>query len=88
MNRDDRNLSRYERESLILSPHQILKEFYARTQVHLFPDPAFETEIGQMACMVKCVVCHRIPLEIRQCASCEAVICKRCKHNLLEEQNK
>ena len=87
MNKDSRHLTQEEREMLIISPQQLLKEFYSRTQVHFTPDPAYVDKVNSMACLLKCVVCSRIPLEIRQCVSCEAVICKQCKHELIEEEN-
>ena len=61
-----------------------MKEFYNRIQVHFKPDPAFECEVNTMACLMKCVVCDQIPLEIRQCVICEAVVCKKCKHDIKE----
>lgn len=40
-----------------------------------------------MSCMVRCTVCRQIPLDIRHCITCDAVICKKCKHELREEEN-
>ena len=39
-----------------------------------------------MSCLVTCVQCQQIPLDILQCVYCEAVICKGCKVKMLEEQ--
>lgn len=38
-----------------------------------------------MAYFYKCIICNLIPLNIKRCISCEAVICKECRHKILEE---
>lgn len=85
MNRDDRHLTIEEREMLIISHQQLKGEILHRTQNHFYPDALHQAELKEIACLVQCVVCHRIPLDIRQCVSCEAVICKECKHQILED---
>lgn len=42
MNKDERNLSLQERELLVLSPEQLITEYNARTQSHLYPLPHLE----------------------------------------------
>ena len=57
-----------------------MQELHARTKLHFEPDGAFTKEANALACVLKCVACKRIPLDIRQCVMCEAVICKACRH--------
>lgn len=70
---------------LIISHQQLKTEVHSRTQCHFYPDPQHQSELNKIGCLVHCVVCNRIPLDIRQCVSCEAVICKQCKHLMVED---
>ena len=65
MNRDERNLSVMEREMLVISHEQLLCEYYQRTQIHFHPDPAHEIELKPVECLVRCIICNQIPLDIR-----------------------
>lgn len=85
MNKDERGLSIQERKQLVLSHPHLLEVIQARTQTHFHPDPEFEDDVERYACLYKCVVCKQIPLKIKQCIECEAVICKACKLYMINE---
>lgn len=88
MNKDKRsNLSVMERQMLILSQEQLLLEINERVQKHIRPDQAHNREIGQFSCLITCVSCKRIPLDVQQCVFCEAVICKPCRLKMKQEES-
>ena len=82
MNKDNRNLSVEEQNYLVLSPKQLLIEYSSRIQLHFNPDPVYSSEIDRISCLVKCCVCQKVPLDIKQCVMCEAVVCKECKYQI------
>ena len=72
---------------LVLSDSQLLLEMAKKTQLYFRPDSMnfSDNEVKtDYSSLLQCVVCKEIPFDLRQCVSCEAVICMPCKIRLLE----
>ena len=85
MNKDSRGLSQVERQMLVITDHQLLQEMKARTQMYFKPSKEFEKRMETNGWLFNCIKCQQIPLDLKVCICCEAIICTACKFQILEE---
>lgn len=83
MNKDTRNLTRNARLSLYISDSQLKKEIENRKQKYFAPTVSkVPGALEQFKQMVSCLVCNRIPVDVRECHNCQKILCKFCIQNL------
>lgn len=75
--------------SVVLSASQLELELLERTEQYFEVDQSSQQDMQKIRCLVECSMCEKLPLVIRQCVVCEAVICNLCrlKHQIKNSDN-
>ena len=87
MNKDARNLTRLARLNLAISDTQLKQEVESRKQKYFKPTESKlgEGTLKEISKLVTCMMCDRIPLDIRECHNCQRIFCKYCLAKLKKE---
>ena len=82
---ENMNLTNSDNLVPIISISQLERELVQRTQQFFTPSKESSQEIEKIRCLIECSVCGKLPLVIRQCVVCEAVICNQCRLEAISE---